>query len=38
MMEIMTKKVVSNVYLGGLESVGFGQCQMTLFNTNVPED
>ncbi|EFA73051.1 RAMP superfamily CRISPR-associated protein [Cylindrospermopsis raciborskii] len=32
------KKVVSNVYLGGLESVGFGQCQMTLFNTNVRED
>jgi CRISPR-associated protein Cmr4 len=32
------KKVVSNVYLGGLESVGFGHCQMTLFNTNVPED
>lgn len=31
-------KMSSNIYLGGLESVGFGHCQMTLFNTRVLND
>lgn len=29
------KKIKDNIYLGGLESVGFGHCEMSLFNIHV---
>jgi CRISPR-associated protein Cmr4 len=33
--ETRTNKTTSDIYLGGLESVGFGHCQVNLFNIHV---